>query len=221
MPQLQSAESTTMQRRPTSSEIIADIPTGERHPAVEQALASLAVELAAVRSDLVACRARIGELERAVETDTLTPVLNRRGFMRALGQVAAFVSRHSATAALIYFDLDGLKAINDAHGHDAGDQCLIHVAVTIAGSLRASDTVARLGGDEFGVILLMPEPGRVDATAERIAQAVATRPLPWNGASIPLAVSWGAHPLGPDDLPLTALAAADRAMYRARAARGG
>jgi diguanylate cyclase (GGDEF)-like protein len=89
------------------------------------------------------------QFERAAQTDPLTRLLNRRGFSGAL-------KKHlfaPGTSALLYIDLDGFKAVNDAGGHTLGDQILIEVAHVLSSRLRISDVVGRLGGDEFAVLI--------------------------------------------------------------------
>ena len=95
----------------------------------------------------------IAELEARADVDPLLDILNRRGFERELKRSLAYVQRYGGEAALLFVDLDGFKAINDRHGHAAGDALLKAVARELTGHVRASDTVARLGGDEFGVLL--------------------------------------------------------------------
>src|SRR5687767_9429642 len=115
--------------------------------------ASLAVEVERLRTQLAAAQARIAELEAKADTDALLDIPNRRGFERELRRSLAYVRRYSASAALIYLDLDQFKPVNDRHGHAAGDRVLQAVAVALRRSVRESDVVARLGGDEFGVLL--------------------------------------------------------------------
>ena len=92
---------------------------------------------------------RAARFELACMTDSMTGVLNRYGFMTALGERR--VSQHSG--ALMLLDLDGFKAVNDACGHAAGDMVLVDTANRLSRCFRASDRVARLGGDEFAVLL--------------------------------------------------------------------
>ena len=71
-------------------------------------------------------------------------------FLRSLARIIAYVGRYGAACSLLYFDVDGLKSINDTHGHAAGDAALVHIADLLRSSIRTSDVVGRLGGDEFG-----------------------------------------------------------------------
>jgi diguanylate cyclase (GGDEF)-like protein len=92
---------------------------------------------------------RAARFELACMTDSMTGVLNRHGFMTALGERR--VGQHSG--ALMLLDLDGFKAVNDACGHAAGDMVLVDTANRLSRCFRASDRVARIGGDEFAILL--------------------------------------------------------------------
>lgn len=97
-------------------------------------------------------RGSLIKARRAAEHDPLTGIVNRAYFRHALGEAA---ERANATqrVAVLFCDLDGFKAINDTHGHRAGDIVLRMAAARLANTVRAVDVVARLGGDEFGVLV--------------------------------------------------------------------
>jgi diguanylate cyclase (GGDEF)-like protein len=103
---------------------------------------------------------RIETSERSADTDPLTGLLNRRGFDR---RVAA-----SEPGAVLLFDLDHFKAVNDEHGHDAGDNVLQAVALIMAGAIRHQDTLARYGGEEFVIFL----PGVTRSEAALVAERI-------------------------------------------------
>jgi diguanylate cyclase (GGDEF)-like protein/PAS domain S-box-containing protein len=171
------------------------------------------------------------ELERLSRQDSLTGLLNRRSFDEALERQLVYTRRYGNGGALLIADLDRFKQINDAFGHAAGDQALCQVARVLAENLRSTDTVgryaegaaARLGGDEFA--LLLPEADAVgaEAVAERLVAALAAAPLQVEGGEIRLSISVGVALFDENGLPLAEdlLAAADRAMYMAKAAGGG
>lgn len=96
---------------------------------------------------------RILALEKLAREDGLTGVLNRRSFDLELQRALDFHLRYGEDIALVLFDLDDFKGINDRYGHAGGDAVLRHVAKTLAQSIRGSDCVARIGGDEFALIL--------------------------------------------------------------------
>ena len=97
----------------------------------------------------------VSALRRQSETDPLTLVANRAGFRRLADQVLASAARRGEPVALVLCDVDGLKQVNDANGHAAGDAVLTGIVREWLGVLRANDVIARLGGDEFAV--LMPD----------------------------------------------------------------
>ena len=169
-----------------------------------------------LRRELRALEIRLGELERLADSDTLTPLLNRRAFLREVERSISRASRHGTSIAVMIADLDGLKAINDTAGHQAGDAALIHVGYTLKAQLRASDTVARIGGDEFGMILEKFDAYAVSAKAKALAEAIASQEVEGHY----IAISIGYAILDPDDTLDTIIARADAAMYaRKRAQR--
>ena len=189
------------------------LPEKDLTPNVRAALLHMIEEVAALRQELGVTQSRLAELERLANEDALAPISNRRAFLRDLGRAIGYVERYGAACTLLYFDLDGLKAINDSFGHAAGDAALIHVAEVLLAHTRSSDVVGRLGGDEFGVLLARAEEITALLKAERLAEAVAGTRLTWQGRVIPMSVAYGTHRLGPGEDPQVALAAADRAMY--------
>ena len=126
--------------------------TESANPAVAPA-ALLLAEIDRLKAELARADWKIAELEARADVDPLLDILNRRGFERELARSLAYVKRYGTAAALILIDLDGFKAVNDQHGHAAGDALLKAVARQLTGHVRASDMVARLGGDEFAVLM--------------------------------------------------------------------
>jgi diguanylate cyclase (GGDEF)-like protein len=116
-------------------------------------------------------------------------------------------------------DLDGFKAINDTHGHLAGDSYLRRVARLIAGSVRAADVVARLGGDEFAVLLTNPDGETGAARARQLAEAALAASASWNGQELPIRFSLGIQPYGSDDQEEEVMRQADVRMYGDKRAR--
>jgi diguanylate cyclase (GGDEF)-like protein len=192
----------------------------ELTPNVRGALRRLLEEVAALRQELAFTQSRVAELERLADEDALAPISNRRAFLRDLGRAIGYVERYGAACSLLYFDLDGLKAINDTFGHAAGDAALIHVAEVLLAHTRRSDVVGRLGGDEFGVLLTRADEAAASSKAQRLSDAVALTRLSWKGEIIPISVAFGAHRLVAGEEPQMALAAADRAMYGQKRDRG-
>ncbi len=128
-------------------------------------------------------RAALDDLARLVEhecaivhmatTDALTGLSNRRGFEVLASQSLAMCRRMKATARMLYFDLDGFKAINDTHGHAAGDRTLVDFANVLLSTFREVDVVARLGGDEFCVLIADGGDVAESTPIQRFAEAIA------------------------------------------------
>lgn len=175
--------------------------------------ATLGMQNAHLRRLLAEARARIRELEALADSDTLTPLPNRRRFLRELDRLIGEVRRYDIKATLLFVDVDRLKAINDTHGHSSGDAALIHVARLLVSEVRATDIVARLGGDEFGLLLARVDAARGREKAQALAQRIAATPFTHKGAAITLTVSIGCCALDGTIDAATALAIADGAMY--------
>ncbi len=173
------------------------------------------------------------ELERLSQHDPLTGLFNRRRFEEALKHQLAYTRRYGKGGALLMIDLDRFKQINDRLGHAVGDEALRHVATVLSDNLRGSDTlardaepsrvIARLGGDEFVALLPEADGTGAAAAAERLAEALGTAPLMVDGREVELRVSIGVATFDEHGLPgeKELLAAADRAMYLAKAGGGG
>src|SRR2546421_6047251 len=119
--------------------------------------------------------------ERLAVTDRLTGLANRRGAEQVARREIVRVRRFAAPLSFVMFDIDHFKAVNDTHGHGAGDQVLQKIAKTIAGQLRETDLAARWGGEELLVVLPnTPLDGAVGC-ADRIRRAVAAANMPVGG----------------------------------------
>jgi diguanylate cyclase (GGDEF)-like protein len=153
-------------------------------------------------------------------TDELTGLANRRRFLEVLRAEVQRARRYWRPLSLLMVDLDKLKAINDQHGHDAGDAVLRGLAQWLRGTVRDTDLAARLGGDEFA--LLLPETGgdAALAIAERLRAGMAAWSVDANGVPVGSTVSIGLASCAAGDLPELPgfLKLADNALYRAKAA---
>jgi diguanylate cyclase (GGDEF)-like protein len=197
----------------SSTVVLGGIPENEMTPRVRDALMGLLGEVDRLRRDIEEARNRIAYLERLADEDTLMPIANRRAFVRELSRMMAFAQRYGTPASVVYFDVDGLKLINDQYGHAAGDAALLHIAQTLIDSVRNSDIVGRLGGDEFGVLLVQTDEATALRKAASLAVAITERPLLWQGSEIALSASYGTHSFHGTEDAGAALDAADRAMY--------
>lgn len=158
-------------------------------------------------------------LAATADRDALTPTFNRRAFMRELHRTMSEVERYKTPAAVLFVDLDGLKTLNDTHGHAAGDAVLKHLGRVLAESVRESDVVGRLGGDEFGVILNRASAEEARAKAAALSDKINSSAIIHAGVAHRVAASFGVHPIVSVEDPETAVARADEAMYAEKHAR--
>jgi len=178
--------------------------------------AGLADENALLRASLAEMRIRLEELEQVADSDTLTPLPNRRRFVRELERVVSQCSRHGTPAAVVYLDINALKSINERHGQLAGDAALIHAARLLQNLIRTSDVAARIGGDEFGLILDHLDHNSAIETAERIARCVAASPLDIGGTTVALGAAVGVATILPGDSAEDVMRRADLNVKRAK-----
>lgn len=163
----------------------------------------------------------MGQLREAADVDQLTGVHNNRYLQERLNQEVARSTRGDTPLSVLLLDLDGFKAINDAHGHADGDRVLQNVAATLRLAVRASDIVARYGGDEFVVVMPDTDLAAARQVADRVVASVrAVRHPLSDGSEGQVACSVGLA-LFPTDGRTAArlLRSADAAMYRVK--RGG
>jgi diguanylate cyclase (GGDEF)-like protein len=171
-------------------------------------------ELRALRTELMR---RTQELERLATTDDLTGLCNRRHFL-ALAQGECRRHAHERKPlALLIFDIDLFKSVNDRFGHDAGDAVIRHVVRTCRNEMSATDILARVGGEEF--VLLLPETtGEQAATlAERMRKRLEEAPLALDGTDVKVTISIGVCEAAAGSQSIGGLMKrADQALYRAK-----
>jgi diguanylate cyclase (GGDEF)-like protein len=165
--------------------------------------------------DISETRAFQERLAHEAQHDALTGLPNRRRMQDVLDATLS-----QGTVAVLFVDLDGFKPVNDAHGHEAGDELLRQVAQRLSACVRAEDVLARVGGDEFVVLM----PGILswedaEMMASRLREAVAA-PFMIDGSAVTIGASVGLHVGAPDDDADEVLRAADHAMYSMKKSRG-
>jgi diguanylate cyclase (GGDEF)-like protein len=161
---------------------------------------------------------RFREARQLADLDALTGLHNRRYFHDTLAREVARAHRYDRNLALIIFDLDDFKAINDRIGHLAGDGVLAEAAERIREVVRSADIECRVGGDEFAVILPESTLADADQLYGRLQKAVSARPV---GQAGPLTISAGVAELQPDDDAIAFFQRADHALYGAKEAGKG
>lgn len=147
---------------------------------------------------------RLERFKAEALTDELTQLYNRRGWEQLLQAEEERSRRYGHSSAVYVIDLDGLKTVNDSHGHHAGDQLIQRAAQVLRHTVRAKDVIARLGGDEFGILTLETNQAEAAILLERIQQALINSEVE---ASIGYALRLPATGL------IEALRQADRQMY--------
>ena len=167
--------------------------------------------------DVTRERQTAAQLVYLAERDALTGLYNRHRFNEEMGRMIALAERGGTRLALLYFDLDEFKYINDTFGHRAGDAMLIRVAGDIASVVRRNEILSRLGGDEFAVLVPNATDNVLQVLAERIVRSIALIKFEFEGQSLQLTTSLGvavfpehAHTAG------ELIAHADSAMYQAK-----
>lgn len=160
----------------------------------------------------------VKRLQDLAHTDPLTSLANRRSFLAAAERELQRARRYGRPLALLMLDIDRFKAVNDRHGHVAGDAVLREVARRMRTAVRDGDLVARYGGEEFVVLLPESDAQSARAAAEGLREAVAAAPVVAAGKPITVTISAGVASLPQPDGGLAPwLDAADEALYRAKA----
>jgi diguanylate cyclase (GGDEF)-like protein len=151
------------------------------------------------------------------QTDPLTGIANRRHFLERARQVARKNRQQPEIASVFVLDIDHFKLINDAHGHQAGDAAIRHVAMHANACLRSGDVFGRTGGEEFAALLPATDDSTAREIAERIRRVIEQTPLNHHGDQIHLTVSIGlmSAPLTGDNMEAL-IQCADKVMYRAK-----
>jgi diguanylate cyclase (GGDEF)-like protein len=168
---------------------------------------------------LIKASRMLQEAEHRAHHDMLTGLANRALFNEIVDHHAAICGRTGAPLAILYVDLDGFKAVNDAHGHATGDELLCAVAARLKEGIRSSDLAARLGGDEFAVVLVNTG---MEAAATVVGKLADSLSLPYPIGQLTIEISASIGVAGYPDSGTSSealLHSADRAMYEAKSGR--
>ena len=170
-----------------------------------------------VYEDITRERQTAEQLIYLAERDSLTGLCNRHRFQEEMGRTLAEADRRVIRGALLFFDLDEFKYINDTFGHRAGDAMLIRIAGEVGALVRRNEIFSRLGGDEFAILVPDVTQEQAQALAERVIRAISQIPFRFEGQNLRLTTSLGIalypqHAANGEEL----IAHADAAMYQAK-----
>jgi diguanylate cyclase (GGDEF)-like protein len=193
------------------------VPEHHLTPQVRTAFNVMIGEIDSLRLDVEELKLSLAEAEASADHDPLAPVYNRRAFVREASRVIAMVKRHEIQASLVYFDLNNFKAINDSHGHPAGDAVIRAIGEVLVRQTRETDVVGRIGGDEFAVLLTHLDAEAAAAKAETLVAALATEKVLHEGVPHYVSAAYGIAHIHLEDTAEGALARADEAMYADKA----
>lgn len=178
---------------------------------------ALNLEIRRLRGEVARLKELVSELEHLAYCDPLVNLPNRRTFLARLQNLIARAERYGDTGAVLFLDVDGLKAINDRHGHQAGDAALVEIARILVAVVRESDCIARVGGDEFSILLERTDELNAWRMGLRVVEAVVTTKFAVSGCNVRLSLAVGVAPVVPGATAEGIIDRADRSMYRVKA----
>jgi len=190
-------------------------PAGDR----EALLAWALDQLAAAEQRTADLTERLAYLEGLSVTDELTRLLNRRGFLGELTRALSWARRSGSGGVVLVCDLDGFKAVNDRHGHAAGNIVLREIGVALARQVRRCDAVGRLGGDEFAFLLVGASRDGAKGKAASLSRAIERLGVVIDGTQVVLSASFGIASYDGSENEEAVLHSADIAMYEAKRRR--
>lgn len=180
---------------------------------------NLQEEVDRLRQENAALMQRLETMQHLADEDPLVPLLNHRAFVRELRKTIAYFSRYGGQGAMIFFDINNFKAVNDTYGHAAGDAVLNHLAALVRENIRFSDFAGRLGGDEFGVVLVQADQKVAATKAELLGSLLADSPCPWKDGRIRADIATGYYVFDGTATAEMIMDRADKYMYAAKPAR--
>jgi diguanylate cyclase (GGDEF)-like protein len=199
--------------------LLPDMHTADPISITPKTVQDILAYVAAKEQSLNDLRGRVAELERLLETDELTSLLNRRGLEAVAHRALAGAARYREGGVLALIDLDHFKRLNDDHGHAAGDAALRLVGNILSDNIRITDYAARLGGDEFAVLWVRANPIALPQRIRNLKQKLNSAVLDWGGTRIAIKASVGTATYDSDTSLEDLMRRADTAMYRRKRAR--
>lgn len=211
--ELPDAEALSKKHRTSERLVMLGIPEIEMTPSVSLAVSALLEKLDDVNRELSRTKDSLSEIERLVDVDCLAPIPNRRAFMRRLSWTINMHERYGHPSAILYFDINEFKLINDKYGHAAGDLAIRHIAQMLSNTMRESDFLARIGGDEFAVIMYHANEDAAKKRGAKIVEKLQKTPFNFNGKPLAITAAFGSYSIRTGEDAESALASADMSMY--------
>ena len=188
----------------------------QNHQQAREEMTQLKGRLQAMEEEAERLRSRAREEHRQAMTDSLTGIPNRLAFDERVTEEFARWKRFHTPLALLVWDVDNFKDLNDRYGHKAGDKVLKAVAQTLQDNIRETDFLARYGGEEFVLIMTGAEADVLGDVARKLREAVSACGFHFRGSSVQVTISCGIAAFTTGDTPEAAFDRADRALYRAK-----
>ncbi len=183
---------------------------------MEQEVKALTSRLQELETECQQLRERAQREHMQAVTDGLTGMFNRSAYETRSAQEHARWKRYQTPFALLLWDVDGFKGINDTYGHAAGDNALKLIAGVLKENLRDADFTARYGGDEFIALLSETSPETALVVAEKVRTAIVESKFNHNGAPVAIALSCGIASIQQEDTLDAMFQRADAALYKAK-----
>ena len=183
---------------------------------MKQRINTAHAEMAKAQTRIAGLEEQLKQREEEARNDQLTGLPNRRALDTMLDDAARKAHQNGEPLTVVMLDIDHFKRCNDNYGHRGGDAVLTEVAARLRAEMRGSDFAARYGGEEF--ILVLPGCSLIlgQRVAERVRQAIARRPIVFEGKTISVTTSLGLAELQPKETPGAAIERADQALYSAK-----
>lgn len=190
----------------------------ERHQRSDDQLKELTERIAEMEHESKNLRERIKKEREQALIDALTGIPNRLAYDERVAQEYKRWKRFQTPVAIVVWDIDLFKKINDTYGHSAGDNALRTIAKLLSARVRETDFIARYGGEEFVLVMPGADSHAAEAAAEKLRVAVASTAFHFRGSPVKITVSCGIAEFIEGDTPGSVFERADHALYRAKAA---
>ncbi len=188
----------------------------EQQSDIERRMRELSTQTQSMEQEAVDLRAKLQAAQSEAHKDPLTGLPNRLAYDERLAQEFARWKRFQNSLALLVWDIDYFKSVNDEFGHAVGDKLLKIIAGELLSGIRETDFVCRYGGEEFVMLLPGAESASASKVAEKLRKKIEACRFKFKGTTIPITISCGASQFNEGDQPEKVFDRADKALYRAK-----